>query len=64
MMIKIAESGDEKEQLDELLWKVLWNSLAYPFFVKQGFIPATDQWTDHPYFNKHAIRFILVERYV
>ena len=148
MMIKIAKSQDEKDQLDELLWGVLWKPLnlqrnirtefelpgeeielvavynkrivgalvanwtgenkleirhlavdencqgksvgtglisklfdlinknnpvkvqvyarstSYPFFVKLGFAPATEEWIDHPDFKKHGIRFMLVEKYI
>ena len=147
-MIKVAESYDEREQLDELLWKVLWKPLglprdtrnafalpgkeieliavedlrvvaglvanwtgkndleirhlaveeayqrkfigtrllsglfdlvkkrnpirvqAYvrntscPFFVKCGFKQVTQQWLQHPDFEKHGIRFKPVEKYI
>ncbi len=148
MIIKIAESQDEKDQLDELLWRVLWKTLnlprdiraefglpgekielvavddkkivgalvanwtdkseleirhlavdescqlksigtdllsklfdlidkngpvkiqayarntSYPFFIKQGFTPATEQWIEHTDFKKHGIRFRLIEKHV
>jgi N-acetylglutamate synthase-like GNAT family acetyltransferase len=148
IMIKTAESQNEKDDLDELLWRVLWQTLdlprdirtkmglagekieliavdkkktvgglvayrisenvleirhlavdenyqhksigtslisslfglirkdrpirvqaytrntSYPFFVKQGFTPTTEQWIEHLDFKKHGIRFRLVEQYI
>jgi len=148
-MIKAAESLAEKEQLDELLWQVLWKPLdlprdirtkfglpgkktieliavenkivvgglvaiwinenkleirhlavekdyqkrsigtrlisnlfdlikknnpiriqtyvrntSFPFFVKCGFKQVNEQWIEHPDFERHGIRFKLVEKYI
>lgn len=37
MIIKIAESLDEKDQLDELLWRVLWKPLNLPRDIRAEF---------------------------
>jgi N-acetylglutamate synthase-like GNAT family acetyltransferase len=37
---------------------------SYPFFVRQGFAAADEQWLEHPAFAEHGIRFKLVEKYV
>jgi N-acetylglutamate synthase-like GNAT family acetyltransferase len=36
-MIKVVESQDEREQLDELLWKVLWKPLGLPRDTRNKF---------------------------
>jgi len=36
-MIKVAQSEDEREQLDELLWRVLWQPLELPRSIRKTF---------------------------
>lgn len=37
---------------------------SFPFFVKCGFKQVNEQWIEHPDFERHGIRFKLVEKYI